>query len=80
MARHEGYDLENAEFFDNYSLYLLSIIYILKNGISAPGINIPSVSHLRLAEGVHEVQGVLDLANLRSVIRYLKDYDEQLIS
>ncbi|KAF9986570.1 hypothetical protein BGZ65_007151 [Modicella reniformis] len=64
MARHEGYDLENAkEFFDNYSLYLLSIIHILRNGINAPGINISSVSHLRLAEGVQEVQGVLDLAS-----------------
>ncbi|KAF9991816.1 hypothetical protein BGZ65_000049, partial [Modicella reniformis] len=117
MARHEGYDLENAnEFFDNYSLYLLSIIHILRNGINAPGINIPSGSHLRLAEGVHEVQGILDLrgntlrsllnktisfireqssvyqmnransedtlsmiesSDLRSVIRYLKGYDEQ---
>ncbi|KAF9960751.1 hypothetical protein BGZ65_011772 [Modicella reniformis] len=118
MARHEGYDLENTEeFFDNYSLYLLSVIHILKNGINAPGINIPSVSHLRLAEGVHEVQDVLDLtgntlqsllnetisfireqspvyqmnkansevilsmldsSDLRSVIRFLKGYDEQL--
>ncbi|KAF9995164.1 hypothetical protein BGZ65_009211, partial [Modicella reniformis] len=64
IARHEGYDLESARvFFDNYGSYLLSIMYILKNGINAPSITIPSVSHLRLAEGVDEVQGVLNLAD-----------------
>ncbi|KAF9996890.1 hypothetical protein BGZ65_007540 [Modicella reniformis] len=62
FARHKGYDLEmTAEFFMVYGDYIKAITYILKNGIAAPGINIPSVSHLMLADGIDEVREELDL-------------------
>lgn len=51
------------EFFEKYTPYFTSMIYILKNGIVTPGFNVPSLSHLTLADGVNEVQDVLDLAN-----------------
>ncbi|KAF9354310.1 hypothetical protein BGX34_011101, partial [Mortierella sp. NVP85] len=64
LARHEGYELQDVkEFFQSYTPYLLSMIHILMNGITAPGFNIPSLSHKTLAEGVNEVQDVLDLEN-----------------
>ncbi|KAG0002500.1 hypothetical protein BGZ65_002582, partial [Modicella reniformis] len=62
FARHKGYDLGmGKEFFDDYGNYVRAIIYILKNGIVAPGINIPSMSHLTLADGIDEVRESLDL-------------------
>ncbi|KAK3825540.1 MAG: armadillo-type protein [Benniella sp.] len=64
LARHEGYELRDPErFFRDYTPYLVSMIHILKNGIASPRLNIPSLSHLTLADGVDEVQGILDLAN-----------------
>ncbi|KAF9917753.1 hypothetical protein BGZ65_012748, partial [Modicella reniformis] len=49
------------EFFEVYGDYIEAITYILKNGITAPGINIPSVSHLNLADGIDEIREELDL-------------------
>jgi hypothetical protein len=64
LARHEGYEVRNSrEFLRNYTPYLISMTYILKNGTTSHGFNIPSLSHLTLADGIDEVQSVLDLEN-----------------
>ncbi|KAF9931917.1 hypothetical protein BGZ65_004670, partial [Modicella reniformis] len=65
FARHKGYDLGVGKaFFDDYGDYVQAIIYILKNGINAPGINIPSMSYLTLADGIDELQESLDLESV----------------
>ncbi|KAK3825546.1 MAG: armadillo-type protein [Benniella sp.] len=64
LARHEGYKLQDPnDFFKDYASYLVSIFYILKNGITSPGLNIPSLSHTTLADGVVEVQDILKLSD-----------------
>ncbi|KAF9362409.1 hypothetical protein BGX34_006228 [Mortierella sp. NVP85] len=63
LAKHEGYELQNAEeFFRVYTPYIVSMIHILKNGIASPGLSVPNMSHLALA-GINEVQDILGLAN-----------------
>jgi hypothetical protein len=81
IARHEGYELQNLdEFFQDYSPYLVSIFHILKNGIDSPGFNIPRLSHMTLAEGVVEVQDILNLSNntiqslINETISYIHDH------
>lgn len=111
--------MDAEAFFRDYTPYIVSTIYILKNGITTRGLNIPSMSHLTLAEGVDEVTTILDLDNntiqslmneimpfvheqrydtsikmlnredaldvfestdLRPIVGYLKDYDQQMIT
>jgi len=117
LARHEGYELQDADkFFQIYTPYILSMIYILKNGISSPRISIPNLSHTMLTNGLDEVQdilnlsrntiqslmnetmsyirsrgydssinrmsrsplGVIDSADLRSVVKYLRGYKRKV--
>ncbi|KAG0221248.1 hypothetical protein BGX31_010060, partial [Mortierella sp. GBA43] len=57
LAMHGGYDIDKAqEFFEDYGSYVQGIHFILKNGITAPGIHIPRMTHLKLVEGVDRVQ------------------------
>jgi len=82
LARHEGYELQDTkEFFQNYTPYLMSMIHVIKNGITTPGFNVPSLSHLTLADSVNEVQGILGLADntieslMDDMIPYLHGWD-----
>ncbi|KAF9349841.1 hypothetical protein BGX34_001569, partial [Mortierella sp. NVP85] len=64
LARHEGYELQDAdEFFQDYAPYLMSIFHILKNGTTSPGFDIPRLSYMMLAKGVDEVQDILKLSD-----------------
>ncbi|KAK3824677.1 MAG: armadillo-type protein [Benniella sp.] len=63
LARHEGYELQGTEdFIKIYGLYLRSMFHVLKNGTTTSGFTIPSLSHMGIAEGVSEVQDILNLA------------------
>jgi hypothetical protein len=80
LARHEGYELQDPDgFFQDYTSYLMSIFHILKNGINSPGLNIPRLSHMTLAEGVVEVQDILNLSDntiqslMNETISYMHD-------
>ncbi|KAF9987431.1 hypothetical protein BGZ65_003641 [Modicella reniformis] len=47
LAKHEGYDIARpTEFFDQYGSYVLTILRMLKFGISVAGVIVPAVSHL----------------------------------
>ena len=47
LAKHEGYDIARPnEFFKRYGSYVLTILRMLKFGISAAGIAVPTVSLL----------------------------------
>ncbi|KAF9359804.1 hypothetical protein BGX34_008125 [Mortierella sp. NVP85] len=87
LARHEGYKLADVDrFFEIYGLYVVLMTRILKNGITSPGLNIPCLSHLTLADGVKEVQGVLKLETntiqslMNDTISYIrnKGYDASM--
>ncbi|KAF9358832.1 hypothetical protein BGX34_008748 [Mortierella sp. NVP85] len=43
MARHEGYDLDKPrDFFEEYGSYLLTMMYMVKCGVIAGGVVVPS--------------------------------------
>jgi len=47
LAKHEGYDIERPnEFFQQYGLYVLTILKMLKFGISVAGVAVPALSNL----------------------------------
>ncbi|KAF9347853.1 hypothetical protein BGX34_002844 [Mortierella sp. NVP85] len=47
LAKHEGYDIERPnEFFQQYGSYVLTILKMLKFGISVAGVAVPALSNL----------------------------------
>ncbi|KAG0370099.1 hypothetical protein BC939DRAFT_504633 [Gamsiella multidivaricata] len=45
MAKHAGYDIDKpAEFFREYGSYVLSLLHMLKYGISAAGFTVPALA------------------------------------
>ncbi|KAG0001393.1 hypothetical protein BGZ65_003534 [Modicella reniformis] len=53
LAIHEGYDLDKpAEFFKNYGSYVLSLMYMVKYGITAVGHAVPPLASLRILDGL----------------------------
>ncbi|KAI8353538.1 hypothetical protein B0O80DRAFT_529667 [Mortierella sp. GBAus27b] len=47
IAKHEGYEISQPnEFFEQYGHYVLTILKMLRFGISVAGVAIPAVSHL----------------------------------
>ncbi|KAI8358913.1 hypothetical protein B0O80DRAFT_258581 [Mortierella sp. GBAus27b] len=47
LAKHEGYEItQPTEFFQQYGPYVLTILAMLKFGISVTGVAVPAVSHL----------------------------------
>ncbi|KAI8358971.1 hypothetical protein B0O80DRAFT_423971 [Mortierella sp. GBAus27b] len=47
LAKHEGYEITRpTEFFEQYGHYALTILRMLKFGISVAGVAVPAVSHL----------------------------------
>jgi len=46
LDKHEGYDITHPEeFFQEYGLYVLTMLQMLKFGISEAGVTVPSLSH-----------------------------------
>ncbi|KAG0221247.1 hypothetical protein B0O80DRAFT_232602 [Mortierella sp. GBAus27b] len=83
LARHKGYDIDRAqEFFEDYGSYVQAILYILMNGITAPGIHVPSMTHLQLTDGVNQVQDSLNLTTntIESLIHGTTTFIEGLLS
>ncbi|KAF9368519.1 hypothetical protein CPC16_005267 [Podila verticillata] len=52
MAKHEGYNLDRpSEFFEKYGSYVLSMLRMIKFGVSVAGFVVPPLAHFKLAEG-----------------------------
>ncbi|KAG0221090.1 hypothetical protein BGX31_010198, partial [Mortierella sp. GBA43] len=53
IAKHEGYEITRpTEFFEKYGQYALTILKMLKFGISVAGVAIPALSHLVRVDAV----------------------------
>ncbi|KAG0242602.1 hypothetical protein BGX31_000127 [Mortierella sp. GBA43] len=53
LAKHEGYDLNNVEkFFENYGSHLLTIMKVLRFGLTVSGIVVPGLGHFE--EGMRD--------------------------
>ncbi|KAG0046481.1 hypothetical protein BGZ83_008349 [Gryganskiella cystojenkinii] len=61
MAKHEGYDLDRpTEFFSKYGPYVLNMLRMLKHGVSVAGFIVPPLAHLKLADGLDQLQKGLE--------------------
>ncbi|KAI8349322.1 hypothetical protein B0O80DRAFT_501415 [Mortierella sp. GBAus27b] len=55
IAKHEGYEINRPnEFFEQYGHYVLTILKMLRFGISVAGVAIPAVSHLVRADALDQ--------------------------
>jgi hypothetical protein len=81
LTTHYGYELEKAEeFFEDYGSYIQAILYILTNGITAPGIHVPSMAHLKLTEGVDNFQDYLRTSTIEFLIQMTMTFMERIQS
>ena len=79
FAKHEGYDIVRPnEFFQSYGSYVLTILKMLKFGISVAGITVPAVSHLvssddnsQLTNDQQLLAGTVD-SRMRLVMEYIE--------
>ncbi|KAF9960917.1 hypothetical protein BGZ72_005417 [Mortierella alpina] len=65
LAKHEGYEIARpSEFFQQYGSYILTILKMLKYGLTVPGVIMPSFSQLIspevLGQTVHGLKGLQD--------------------
>ncbi|KAF9353396.1 hypothetical protein BGX34_011588 [Mortierella sp. NVP85] len=60
LAKHEGYDITRPkEFFQQYGSYVLTILRMLKFGLSVAGVAIPTLSQLVRANALDQAAGAL---------------------
>ncbi|KAG0018536.1 hypothetical protein BGZ80_007044 [Entomortierella chlamydospora] len=61
LAKHEGYDIEQpTEFFNKYGPYILTLMEMFKYGITTAKVIVPTLSNLKLVEGVEAIKGNID--------------------
>ncbi|KAF9364928.1 hypothetical protein BGX34_012035 [Mortierella sp. NVP85] len=80
LAKHEGYDLDRpTEFFEKYGSYVLTILEMIKFGCSVAGIVVPALGHLKLGDGINQLQKSLDLSQptagalVDDMIKFIQD-------
>ncbi|KAF9355253.1 hypothetical protein BGX34_010565 [Mortierella sp. NVP85] len=57
LAKHEGYELEKPkEFFENYGSYIMAMMCMIRYGIIAGGIVVPSLANFKILEGLDTAQ------------------------
>lgn len=67
FAKHEGYEIVRpSEFFQQYGPYVLTILKMLKFGVSVAGVAVPAISHLVRTDAID--QATAGLKNLRDNI------------
>ncbi|KAI8359030.1 hypothetical protein B0O80DRAFT_424019 [Mortierella sp. GBAus27b] len=60
IAKHEGYEINRPnEFFEQYGHYVLTILRMLRFGISVAGVAIPAVSQLVRTDALDQATGIL---------------------
>ncbi|CAO3568621.1 unnamed protein product [Mortierella alpina] len=60
VAKHEGYEITRpTEFFQLYGSHVLTILKMLKFGISVAGVAVPAISHLVRADIVDQAKAYL---------------------
>ncbi|KAG0367408.1 hypothetical protein BGX24_003233, partial [Mortierella sp. AD032] len=62
LAKHEGYEIARpTEFFEQYGSYVLTILKMLKFGITVAGVALPALSHLISKESIDQATTALKL-------------------
>ncbi|KAF9574760.1 hypothetical protein EC968_005546 [Mortierella alpina] len=80
LAKHHGYDLlRPTEFFERYGSHLLTMLDMVKYGITTAGIIVPTLATLGILDGVKEVKDVFKFGKeafgslLDEAIEYVKN-------
>ncbi|KAG0228366.1 hypothetical protein B0O80DRAFT_501582 [Mortierella sp. GBAus27b] len=61
LAKHEGYDLERPnEFFERYGSYILTLLNMIKYGVSAAGLFVSPLSNFKIIEGIDTTREQMD--------------------
>ena len=61
LAKHEGYDLEKPTvFFERYGDYVLTLMHMIKYGITTAGIVVPPLANSKIVDGIDTAQKHLD--------------------
>ncbi|KAK3821021.1 MAG: hypothetical protein J3Q66DRAFT_437962 [Benniella sp.] len=61
LAKHEGYDLEKPTvFFERYGSYVLTLMHMIKYGITAAGLIVPPLANSKIVEGLESAQKHMD--------------------
>ncbi|KAK3817630.1 MAG: hypothetical protein J3Q66DRAFT_431263 [Benniella sp.] len=82
LAKHKGYNIARPnEFFQRYGSYVLTILQMLKYGITVAGVTIPALSHLISPDAMGQVSGGLkSLTNtLEPGMNQVIDYIDQVV-
>ncbi|KAK3821114.1 MAG: hypothetical protein J3Q66DRAFT_438033 [Benniella sp.] len=61
LAKHEGYDLEKpTEFFERYGSYVLTLMHMIKYGITVAGLVVPPLANSGVVSGIDSAQKHMD--------------------
>ncbi|KAF8977008.1 hypothetical protein BGZ52_007467, partial [Haplosporangium bisporale] len=61
IAKHEGYEIARpSDFFQQYGTYVLTMLKMLKFGISVAGVAIPAFSHLVQTDAINQASSCLE--------------------
>ncbi|KAF9982812.1 hypothetical protein BGZ65_002475, partial [Modicella reniformis] len=64
LAKHEGYDLDRPdEFFERYGPYVLTFMKFVKYGMTAAGIIVPPLAHIKIVEGLDAIEKSLKMTS-----------------
>jgi len=79
LAKHEGYDIARPkEFFQQYGSYVLTVLQMLKFGISVAGVAIPVVPLLAREDATDETNLKMLVVNLQSRMDQAIGYIEKV--
>ncbi|KAK3821161.1 MAG: hypothetical protein J3Q66DRAFT_438072 [Benniella sp.] len=61
LAKHDGYDLDKpSAFFDRYGSYVLTLMHMIKYGVTAAGLIVPPLASSKIVEGLDTAQKHLE--------------------
>ncbi|KAF9123415.1 hypothetical protein BGW39_008983 [Mortierella sp. 14UC] len=61
LARHDGYDIDRPiEFFEKYGSYILTVLLMLKYGVTIAGVIVPPLSQLKIVDGLRDIVEDID--------------------
>ncbi|KAF9362268.1 hypothetical protein BGX34_006493, partial [Mortierella sp. NVP85] len=64
LAKHEGYNIERPqEFFQQYGSYVLTILQMLKYGLTVAGVSVPALTQLIRPDDVDKGKGLKSLTD-----------------
>ncbi|KAF9370470.1 hypothetical protein CPB97_002715, partial [Podila verticillata] len=78
LAKHEGYDLQRPnEFFQMYGWYMLTVLEMIKYGVTIPGFIVPTLSTVNASGSIQIFEDSLNIiseSDINQSIKYLQQF------